>query len=332
VAISSLLVVGSVVWVPLAFVWAWKRWEKIPREDKKRRAIYGALLLACIAMKAMGPHRYHKVGSLLRARHWSLWKSWLRFFAFEVVADSARAAKAMDRLNQDGQQSILAVSPHGLFPFALAFAALPEQASQAFGYFRPVAATATNLFPVVNTFLKWLRAVDAGRSSVNQALAEGHRIGLAPGGISEMFEGFPKPGTHPDEEYVIARHRGFLKLAVKHGIPVIPVYCFGASKLLKRLQLPDFVERISRILRISIVLVFGAFGLPIPYRQRLLYTVGEPIYPQYIKEGSAAPSETSLEFEQQVNDMQYEFCSSIANLFERHKESYGWEHKILKLI
>ena len=44
---------------------------------------------------------------------------------------------------------------------------------------------------------------DASRLSVDRALAAGDRIGLAPGGISEMFEGYPKPGTHRDEEYAI---------------------------------------------------------------------------------------------------------------------------------
>jgi hypothetical protein len=172
---------------------------------------------------------------------------------------------------------------------------------------------------------------DAGRVSVDRALSSGARIGLAPGGIAEMFEGYPKPGTHPDEEYAIARHKGFLKLAVKHGLPVIPVYCFGASKMLKRLQLPDFFERISKILRISVVVLFGRGGLPIPFRQRLLYTVGEPIYPRYIQEGGQLPTD-SLEIQQQVNEMHTKFCDSLTNLFERHKESYGWGHKTLKLV
>ena len=173
---------------------------------------------------------------------------------------------------------------------------------------------------------------DASRLSVDRALAAGDRIGLAPGGISEMFEGYPKPGTHRDEEYAIARHKGFLKLAMKHGVPVIPVYCFGASKLLRRLQLPEFFERISKLFRISVVVLFGRWGLPIPFRQRLLYAVGEPIYPRYFNEGTASPIADTLEFQNQVDEMHTKFCDSLANLFERHKENYGWGHKTLKLV
>lgn len=71
---------------------------------------------------------------------------------------------------------------------------------------------------------------DASRPAVHQALVEGDRIGLIPGGIPEIFEGYPKPLTHPDDEFTIVP-RGFLKMALQHQIPVVPVFCFGATKL-----------------------------------------------------------------------------------------------------
>ena len=56
-------------------------------------------------------------------------------------------------------QAIYAISPHGIFPFALGFAVLPELASRVFGEFRPVVATATSLFPFLRTILSWLNSV-----------------------------------------------------------------------------------------------------------------------------------------------------------------------------
>lgn len=153
VTLSSLCVVGSVAWVPLLFRWLWRKWKKT--KDASRRAFYAALIIAFLGIKIVGPHRNPRVGAWLKVREWSLWKSWLRYTAFEVIADSPTAKRNFIR----EKQAILAVSPHGLFPFGLAFAALPEEAAQAFGYFRPVVATATNFFPFVNTFLKWLISV-----------------------------------------------------------------------------------------------------------------------------------------------------------------------------
>jgi 2-acylglycerol O-acyltransferase 2 len=161
---------------------------------------------------------------------------------------------------------------------------------------------------------------------VDQALSEGSRIGLAPGGIAEMFEGYPKYLTHPDDEYTIIR-KGIFRMAIQHGVPIIPVYCFGSTKLLKRLQLPAIVEKISLMLRVSLVLFFGQWGLPMPFRQRLLYVMGKPIYPP---EGSSVDSPVLLN--QQVDEMLAEYCEEMVRIFDRHKESYGWAQKSLKTI
>jgi 2-acylglycerol O-acyltransferase 2 len=169
---------------------------------------------------------------------------------------------------------------------------------------------------------------DASRSSVHRALTDGARIGLAPGGIAEMFEGYPKPLTHPHDEYAIVR-KGFLKLAWQHQIPVIPVYCFGATKMLRRLQLPHVVESISLLLRVSICILFGQWGLPIPFRQKLLYVMGNPIIPPPLDGNDGIDQQRQ---QQQVDDMHAKFCQELLRLFEAHKESYGWGRKTLRIL
>lgn len=168
---------------------------------------------------------------------------------------------------------------------------------------------------------------DASRPSVDRALSEGSRIGLAPGGIAEMFEGYPKPGTHPDEEYVILNSRkGFVRMAVKHGVPIIPIYCFGATKMFKRLQLPA-LEYLSKLMRISICVFFGSWGLPMPLRQRLLYVMGTPLFPP-----TNVDLSNTAELDNQVDELHARFCDELVALFDRHKESYGWARKTLKVV
>jgi 1-acyl-sn-glycerol-3-phosphate acyltransferase len=151
---------------------------------------------------------------------------------------------------------------------------------------------------------------------------------LAPGGIAEMFEGYPKQGTHPDEEYSIVR-KGIFRLAVQHGVPVIPVYCFGSTKLLRRLQLPPIVEKLSLLLRTSLVLFYGQGMLPVPFRQKLMYVMGQPIHPRRPTDTSPA---NQAAMDKQVDDMLERYCEEMLRIFERQKESYGWAHKSLKLI
>ena len=181
---------------------------------------------------------------------------------------------------------------------------------------------------------------------MNRAVASttnGDPIAVVPGGIAEMFLGYPKPGTLPNEEYALLRNRkGFVRMAVKHGVPIVPVYCFGATKMLKRLQV-GLLESISNATRVAICLFFGVWGLPIPFRQRLLYVSGDPLYPSTYRQGgdggggppdsnAAVPALTDAAFEKEVEELHTKFCDEIMRLFERHKDSYGWSHKVLRLV
>eukprot|EP00980_Cylindrotheca_fusiformis_P030272 scaffold24618_cov127-Cylindrotheca_fusiformis.AAC.5 len=316
---SALFFVGSIFWLPSIYAWALNRLRSIPRDQPRRRAIYTASLVALTAMYVAGPHRRSKVGDLVQVRKWCLWKAWLRFFAFEVIADGGvESVKELLR-----GQAIVGVSPHGIFPFGLAFATLTDLSNEAFGRLRPVVASATQLIPFVRDVLKWVRAVDASRNAVDEALSQGSRIGLAPGGIAEMFEGYPKAFTHRNEEYIIIR-RGIFRLAMKYNLPMIPVYCFGSTKLLKRVQFPEIVQKISLLLRVSLVLFFGQFGLPIPFRQRLLYIMGRPIYPP---KSSDIADNTEL-----LDKFVSNYCDELLQCFDRHKVSYGWEAKTLTIL
>ena len=152
---SSLFFVGSVFWVPAFYMWAWKRFRAIPKDQVKRRALYATILLSTTALFVAGPHRNPRVGEWVKVRKWSLWTSWLRFFALEVVADKGH--ESVKNLLKD--QAIVAISPHGIFPFGLAFAALSDSSQKAFGKFRAVVASATQLIPWVRDVLCWVRAV-----------------------------------------------------------------------------------------------------------------------------------------------------------------------------
>ena len=157
VASTSLFIVGSVIWVPLLYGYALRKWRTIPRADRRRRIAYAAIAVVSLALlhHGGGPHRHPRVGEWLRVRKWKIWSSWLSFIAMEVRAD--QTSKAFDVRKKD-QRVLHAFVPHGIFPFAFAFAALPEIVQKkAFGTFRPVVATATKYFPIVSDFLQWLR-------------------------------------------------------------------------------------------------------------------------------------------------------------------------------
>jgi Diacylglycerol acyltransferase len=315
---SSLFFVGGVFWVPALYAWLIRRFRKIPPSDKQRRIVYASLLLSLTALYACGPHRRPHFGRWIKVHHWSLWKSWMRFFAFEVVADNWETVKDIAH-----QPAILGISPHGIFPFGLAFAALTEASAQVFGSFRAVVATATQLLPWVRDVLRWVRAVDASRPSVERALHHKERIGLAPGGIAEISQ------TPSDTQEDAIIRKGIFRLALKYNVPIVPIYCFGSSMLLKRWNMP-WMEKLGVMLRISLVVFFGKWGLPIPFRQRLVYVMGNPIYPSCQQQSVGG---VKLD-DAQVDDMYQRYCQELLRIFDRHKQSYakGWENKNLSIL
>lgn len=145
-----------------------------------------------------------------------------------------------------------------------------------------------------------------------------------------MFEGYPKSGRSPNDEVALLTNRkGFIRMALQHNVPIVPIYSFGATKMLKRLELP-LLEKISNFLRVSICLFFGRFGLPMPFKQKLLYVMGRPIHPPSI---DAQFNNLSADEQMRIIDSMHEsFCQELSRIFNKYKNSYGWGHKSLKIV
>jgi hypothetical protein len=191
---SSLVIVGSAVWVPSLLLWAYRRWKRVV--DRRRKAMYASLVLATVGLYVWGPHRHARVGAWLRVPHWRLWKAWVRFVALEVILDQPQNEQRppSERIHLKQDDAILSFLPHGIFPFAFGVGALTEAGQAIFGSFRPIIASAAKRLPVLTDIIAWIHGLDASRATVDRALRQGDRVGVVPGGISEMFAGYPKPG------------------------------------------------------------------------------------------------------------------------------------------
>ena len=217
------------------------------------------------------------------------------------------------------------MAPHGIVPFSLglsAFGALNNIMSK----LRIVTATATRLVPFFSHTLRLGGSIYADRSYVDAALARGESLGITPGGIAEMFYGYPQPGCARDEEYaVLLKRKGFVRLAIKYGTALVPCFIFGASKLYRRIVLPGWVESMSNYLRMSIVLFYGRLGLPIPFEVPLTYALGDAIATGHWGYPAEPPSEV-------VDFVHNTFKRALVRTFDEHKANYGWAERSLKLV
>jgi hypothetical protein len=172
IAGSSLFIVGSFLWVPALYVWAYRKWKAV--KDPRRKALYGALLLAGTTLFVAGPHRHPRFARRVKFQQWQIWKIWCQFVALEIWRDSKQQHKKSndntsttavqqqqheDHEHYKNSPSITAFVPHGIFPFSIGLAAIPEMSAVAFGRMRIMVATATNLFPFVRDIISLIHSV-----------------------------------------------------------------------------------------------------------------------------------------------------------------------------
>lgn len=126
------------------------------------------------------------------------------------------------------------------------------------------------------------------------------------------------------ERLYLRNHRGFVREAIKNGADLVPVFCFGNSKLLKVVGEGNeahmgFLSRISRKLKTSLLIFYGRAYLPIPFRLPLKFVVGKPVP---VKQN---PTPTPEEIEQ----LQEAFFKNLMRLYYEHRPE--WETRDLSI-
>eukprot|EP00904_Undaria_pinnatifida_P004885 jgi/Undpi1/1526/HiC_scaffold_11.g04916.m1 len=294
VATSSLVLIGSFFWVPACVYYVWRKKCKTRRRK--------ALLIGCLMLLLTAPLPANR-----RLTKLALWNRFLRYFS----------GKAVGKLEAGEKQSIFCLVPHGVFPFGIALSSLGRLNAKVFNGVRPVVASVMLRTPVVGHILHLIGAVKASPGPMDKALRQGQSLSLAPGGIGEMF----LDGDAGKEFALIKGHKGFVRRAMAHGVPLVPVYVFGNSKTFKRAPLPAVLERASRSLKASLVLFWGRWGLPVPFKVPLTFAVGEAL--EVEKNVSPSP--------EQVDALHAKFCEALTDVFDRFKGEYGWGDKELEL-
>jgi 2-acylglycerol O-acyltransferase 2 len=138
----------------------------------------------------------------------------------------------------------------------------------------------------------------------------GVSVGLMVGGIAEMFM------IRKDHERIKLKDRkGFVRIAVEHGVDLIPCYMFGVNQCLD--FGPPWLQRLSRRLRASLGVIYGVWGLPIPRRVPIFKVTGKPLVvgPPMRKDHP--------EFAARVDELHALFCVEIERLYYAHRETYG---------
>ncbi|KAG7362083.1 diacylglycerol acyltransferase [Nitzschia inconspicua] len=245
---------------------------------------------------------------------------WMRnFLRFRmIVAPELQIAEA-----QSKAQFVVAEFPHAVWAdYHVPMDALlhtdvfPHIASNV----RSLAATVLFRAPVVREWCLWTSGVDARKSVAEAALQRGRTVIVRPGGLAEQLR------TTKGREIVFLQNRkGFLVLAMKHGVPVVPCYIFGASDYHHTFGwLFGIREFIQKRFGVALPLAVGYWGSMCPRPVPTTVAFGKPILFHVTLAGHPTAEE--------VDHAHKQFCRALLDLFEEHKHAAGYGDRELEVM
>ncbi|XP_050523981.1 2-acylglycerol O-acyltransferase 2-A-like isoform X2 [Daktulosphaira vitifoliae] len=252
------------------------------------------------------PSYYYRIRNI---RNWTLWVLVRRYFKIQLVKTHDLPAN---------KSYIFATHPHGTFCIG------------AFNNILTNASPFRKFFPGLQTFMMILNVhfyMPFHRELyISMDGKKGNVAVLMVGGVSEAFQSFPGP-VH----LVVNKRKGFVRVALKTGASIVPVFSFGENNTYHKYDVPtnSIWYKILRLLKWkndrSIPngrgLLQYSFGL-MPRRCPIVTVVGKPIDVPKITN----PTNYDIEKYHKL------YVAELINVFEKHKAKYSTYPEEMNLI
>ncbi|XP_040587131.1 2-acylglycerol O-acyltransferase 2-A-like [Mesocricetus auratus] len=245
-------------------------------------------------------------------RNWAIWRYFRDYFPITLVKTAEL---------DPSQNYLFGFHPHGV----LVVGAFSNFCTEATGFSRLFPGLRSHVLmlpcwfqvPLFRDYIMTSGLVSSDKASASYLLShpEGGQVAvLAVGGPLEALEA--KPGT---VSLRLRNQKGFIKLSLEHGAPLVPVFSFGENELFQQYPNPpgSWVRRLQEALQatlsVALPLFYGRLGLLIPFRAPVHTVVGAPIPVQR----SPRPSR------EQVDQLHELYVERLIQLFEDYKTQYG---------
>lgn len=264
-----------------------------------------------------------------RRIHWvrnlAIWKLFRDYFPVQLI-------KTAD-LDPD-KNYIMGYHPHGIMCAGVFcnFATEATNFSKVFPGITPSPVTLEGnfWFPLHREYIMAYGACSVSKESLEYILTKqgkGNAAIIVVGGAAESLD------AHPHQAVLtLERRKGFIKLALRLGASLVPVFSFGENDLYEQLPNPEgsklrsLQEAFKNIIGFAPPVIIGrgifqyTFGY-VPYRRPIYTVVGKPIDVEKIEN----PTQEDIDKYHEL------YLKGLKDIFEKYKVELGDEYKDMVL-
>ncbi|XP_038618132.1 diacylglycerol O-acyltransferase 2 [Tachyglossus aculeatus] len=254
-------------------------------------------------------------------RNWAVWRYFRDYFPIRLV-------KTHDLLTN--RNYIFGYHPHGILGLG-AFCNFSTEATgvgKKFPGIRPYLATLAGNFrmPVLREYLMSGGICPVNRDTIDYLLSQngsGNAVIIVVGGAAESLSSIPGRNA-----ITLRNRKGFVKLALRHGADLVPVYSFGENEVYEQVVFEEgswgkwVQKKFQKYIGFAPCIFHGrglfssnAWGL-VPYSKPITTVVGEPITVPKIER----PSHHEIDLYHSL------YTDALVTLFHKYKTRFGLPH------
>lgn len=223
------------------------------------------------------------------------------------------------------KQYLFSFHPHGVFPGSSLYATACKTWDDVIGsndenIIVTHAADVIFLCPLMREIPLSVGALSVSRRGIETSIANGNSPLIITGGQSEML----LTKCSDTEMHLVCHHLGFIKLAMKHSLPLVPVLSFSECNIMDNVHFLK-VQRwfVKRLGYPGLVLPHGFCYTPLPVHRPITIVVGRAIKPY---PGRENPDDTAC-----VEEMRARYFNHLQTIFYKYRAAAGYPNMILYL-